>query len=462
MYRRLLTLALLFAGAASPAVARPIRFSAAQTFPSGIAHTASVAVGDFNGDGFPDLAISSTYNWVAVFLNDGDGTFSGPTVYTLTYYVTGQVAVGDFNKDGRLDMAVVGGDEAGNGLAFFAGKGDGTFDAPQYFPTILAQSEITAVAADFNRDGKLDVFTGGNCGSELIVGDGKGNFSDGAIVDACGMGLAVADFNGDGYLDAALAQTFGHGGINIALGNGDGTFQSPQFYSETGEPNAIASGDFNRDKKLDLAVTGYESDTIAILQGNGDGTFTPGTEWFAGFSPSAVAVADFNADGKPDLAVSDYGGGGVTILPGKGDGTFPKYFSLLTASGSSDVAAVDLNGDGSPDLVVVNNGNDSVSVLLNMEGTFIELTTSSNPSHAGQPVTFTASVQGSVNKSSLPTGKIIFKDGTKALGHVSLSDGQASLTTSALKTGVHNITANYGGNGKFNKNQSTVLVQTVQ
>src|ERR1035438_10017398 len=132
MYRRLLTLWLFFVLPASIAVARPIRFASPQTFPSGITHTARVAVGDFNGDGYPDLAISSTYNWVAIFLNNGDGTFGGPTVYTLSYYVTGQVAVGDFNHDGKLDLAVVGGDEAGNGLAFFAGKGDGTFDAPQY------------------------------------------------------------------------------------------------------------------------------------------------------------------------------------------------------------------------------------------------------------------------------------------------------------------------------------------
>lgn len=460
MHRRSLILAFVLLNGI--ALARPIRFSPAQSFPSGITHTARVAVGDFNGDGYPDLAISSTYNWVAIFLNNGDGTFGGPTVYTLTYYVTGQVAVGDFNRDGHLDLAVVGGDEAGNGLAFFAGNGDGTFAAPKYFATILARSEITAVAADFNRDGNLDVFTGGNCASELIVGDGKGNFSDGAIVDACGLGLAVADFNRDGYLDAALAQAYGQEAVNIVLGNGNGTFQSPQLYSETGEPGAMATGDFNRDGNLDLAVTIYQGGTVLILEGNGDGTFTNAGEWYAGPSPSAVAVADFNTDGKLDLAVPNYGGNGITILPGKGDGTFAKRFAFSTALSPSDIAAVDLNLDGSPDMVVVNNGDDSVSVLLNTEGTFIQLRSSSNPSKAGQPVTFTATVRGSVNKSFVPTGTIVFKDGSKTLGHVLLSQGQASLTTSALKTGVHNITANYAGDGKFNKNQSLVLVQTVQ
>lgn len=460
--RSRLPLALLVLLVAATSAARPIRFASPQTFPSGIAHTSRVAVADFNGDGYPDFAISSTYNWVAVFLNNGDGTFSAPTIYTLSYYVTGQVAVGDFNNDGHLDMAVVGGDEAGNGLAFFAGKGDGTFQPVRYFPTTLARSEITAVAADFNRDGNLDVFTGANCGGELIVGDGKGNFSDGALVNACGEGLSVADFNGDGYPDAALATAFGQEGVNIVLGNGDGTFQSPLFYSETGEPGAMATGDFNSDKKLDLAVTVFQGSTILVLEGNGDGTFTNGGEWYAGPSPSSVAVADFNADGKLDLAVANFGGIGVSILPGKGDGTFSKHSSLSTAPSPSDVAAIDLNGDGSPDLVVVNNGNDSVSVLLNAEGTFIQLTSSQNPSHVGQAVTFTATVQGSVNKSSVPTGKITFKDGTKPLGHIALGQGQASFTTSALKAGNHNITASYNGDAKFNKNDSPVLVQTVQ
>jgi hypothetical protein len=363
----------------SEAVARPIRFASAKTFSSGTTHTAYVAVGDFNGDGYPDLAVSSTYNYVAVFLGRGNGTFTASTTYTLTFYVTGQLVVGDFNGDGKLDMAVVGGDEAGNGLAFFAGNGDGTFQTVKYFPTALARSEISAVAGDFNDDGNLDIFTGGNGASELIVGDGKGNFHDGSLVYVFGFGAAAGDFTQNGNLDVAVTSAFSEGsaspGVNVLLGNGDGTFQSPGFYSVMNEPDLIVAADFNGDKKLDLAVA--DNGAVDILQGNGDGTFTNIGQYYAGVQPGALAAADFNMDGKEDLAVGDFGGDTVTILHGKGDGTFPTYFSIVTAAAPSDVVAADLNHDGSPDLVVVNNGANSVSVLLNSEGTFIHLKSSS-------------------------------------------------------------------------------------
>jgi hypothetical protein len=466
MYHRLLLSAFLSPLLiVSMTAARPIRFAKAQTFPSGITHTSRVAAGDFNGDGYPDLAISSIYNNVAVFLGKGDGTFSGPTTYTVSFYVTGAVAVGDFNSDGKLDMAVVGGDEAGNGLAFFSGNGDGTFTGPTYFATALARSEISAVVGDFNHDGHLDIFTGGNGSSELILGDGKGNFHDGPVVDAFGFDVAVGDFNHDGNLDVAATQAFPSShppGVAVLLGNGDGTFQPPQRYSGMQEAVGITAGDFNGDKKIDLAVTDYASFTIVILQGNGDGTFTNIGQWYAGVQPGSVAAADFNMDRKIDLAVADYGGDGVSVLTGKGDGTFPTLVDVPTAAGPSDVAVVDLNHDGSLDLVVVNHGAESVSVLLNAEGTYVRCRSSLNPSKIGQPVTFTASVRGSVPKLPTPSGTITFKDGSKILAQVHLSQGGGSFTTSTLSKGSHNITATYSGDANFNPNQSAVLIQKVQ
>ncbi|MFZ0228762.1 MAG: FG-GAP-like repeat-containing protein, partial [Mycobacterium sp.] len=446
----------------STAAARPIRFATPKTFSSGVDYTAYVAVGDFNGDGYPDLAISSTYNNVAVFLGKGNGTFGAPTVYTLTFYVTGQLVVGDFNGDGKLDMAVVGGDEAGNGLAFFAGNGDGTFQPVQYFPTTLARSEISAVAGDFNKDCKLDIFTGANGSSELIVGDGKGNFKDGPLVDVFGFGVAAGDFSQNGNLDVALTSAFAEPapGVNVVLGNGDATFHAPAFYSITNEPGSIIAADFNGDKKLDLAVSNGAG--VVILQGNGDGTFTNTGQWNAGYGTAGMAAADFNMDGKVDLAVANFDGNGVTILPGQGNGTFPTSFGIATAAAASDVAAVDLNGDGSTDLVVVNHGANSVSVLLNSEGTFIELKSSSNPGTAGKPVTFTATIKGSIVKSPAPSGTITFKAGTKVLGRVAISDGKASFTTSALDKGSYSITAAYSGNGNFNPNLSKILIEKIQ
>jgi hypothetical protein len=227
-------------------------------------------------------------------------------------------------------------------------------------------------------------------------------------------------------------------------------------------PNGIANGDFNGDKTLDLAVTDYLFNTVVILQGNGDGTFTNIGQWYAGFNPGAVSVSDFNMDGKADLAISDYGSNGVSVLLGKGDGTFPGRLNLVTGNSPSDVAAVDLNHDGSPDLVVVNNVDNTFGVLLNAAGTFVHLTSSPNPSTSGQAVTFTATVQASVDTSFAPSGNVVFMDGSRNLGSAALTNGTASFTTSTLGKRIHSITATYAGDVNFNPTRSNVLIQKVK
>lgn len=445
---------------------RSIHFAAAKTRATGISHSARVVVGDFNHDGKPDLAISSNYNQVAIFLGKGDGTFTGPIIYNLTFYVTGSVAVGDFNKDGNLDLAVVGGDSSGHGLAFLSGKGDGTFNPPVYFTTTLAGASLTAVAGELNQAHNLDLFVGGNGSSEVLLGDGRGHFQDGQFLDGVfGDGVVLGDFRNNGILDAATTQFYppdNSNGVSVLLGDGNGEFASPQAYSGMEEPDAIATGDFNGGNELDLAVGDYLSGTVVILQGKGDGTFTNIGQWFAGPNPGAIAVSDFNLDGKADLAVSDYGGPGVAVLAGEGDGTFPSALLFPTGNGPSDVVAVDLNNDGSPDLVVVNNTDDTFSVLLNAAGTYLYLTSSGNPSLTGQAVTFKATVRGSVVASPIPSGTITFKDGATTLGNVSLASGTASFTISSLSLGTHAITATYSGDANFNPTRSGTLSQTVK
>lgn len=445
--------------------ATEIRFVARKSVATGIVHTSRVAVGDFNGDGKPDLAISSTNNQVAVFLGKGGGAFSGPTVYTLIFNGTGSVAIGDFNNDGKLDLAVVGGDTAGNGLAFLAGNGDGTFGSPVYFKTTLSGASLTAKPADFNRDNNLDLFVGGNGNSEILLGDGKGGFTDGQLANASGFGIAIGDFNGDKKLDIASTQPypyFSANGVSVLLGNGDGTIQAPQGYPGFESPAGIAIGNFNGDKKLDLVVSDYRFNTVVTLIGNGDGTFQNIGQWYAGLNPGSIAVADFNHDQKADLAVTDYTGNTITILPGKGDGSFPGSIFLTAGNGPSDIASVDLNADGSPDLVYVANLDNTFVVLLNAAGDSIHLASSQNPSQAGKPVTFTATFRATVDKTTTPTGKITFRDQASILAVVSLKNRTASFTTSSLNSGLHTIVASYSGDSHFNANKSNTVHQNVK
>jgi len=136
------------------------------------------------------------------------------------------------------------------------------------------------------------------------LGNGNGTFQAPTTYPAGNdpTPIAVADFNGDGKLDLAVADTFA---VAILLGNGDGTFQ-PSTYNNTYGGQSIAIADFNGDGNLDLVLSGQSAGyAVGILLGNGDGTFQPATRFAAGQVPYFVAVGDFNGDGRQDLAVAN-------------------------------------------------------------------------------------------------------------------------------------------------------------
>jgi hypothetical protein len=145
---------------------------------------------------------------------------------------------------------------------------------------------------------------------------------------------------------------------------------------------AVASGDFNGDGIVDLAIVNEADNTVSVLLGKSDGTFAPQVTYATGLGPLAIATGDFNGDGNLDLAVTDGNcvvtkGGTicdvklVSILLGNGDGTFRPHFDFATGTQPSALAAGDFNGDGKLDLAVANTQDNTVSVLLgNGDGTF--------------------------------------------------------------------------------------------
>jgi Calx-beta domain/FG-GAP-like repeat/FG-GAP repeat len=202
--------------------------------------------------------------------------------------------------------------------------------------------------------------------------------------------VVTADFNGDGRLDLAVANTGSHD-VSILLGSGDGAFQAARNYSAAnGSPESLAVGDFNRDGKLDLVTANGGVGEVSVLLGNGNSTFQPARATRTGLSTTiGVAVGDFNADGKLDLAVTGqnpgypggygyYGGyypgtpptGKVAVFMGHGDGTLaaPSYV-YQSDLWFNAIATADFNGDGKPELVWTEQ--DAVGVLLgNGNGTF--------------------------------------------------------------------------------------------
>ena len=182
--------------------------------------------------------------------------------------------------------------------------------------------------------------------------------------------IVVGDFNGDGKVDIAVANT-GSSDVSILLGNGDGTFQPAVNFSAGNSPSAIAVGDFNGDGKLDLAVLQPGANGVAgsvgILLGNGDGTFQAPKTLSLSVTALFLAVADFNLDKKSDLAVGD--SAGLNVFIGNGDGTFQPAKQTALSSNSIGIVTADFNGDSKPDAALVTSAG--IQILLgNGDGTF--------------------------------------------------------------------------------------------
>jgi len=275
-----------------------------------------VVAADVNGDGFLDLiTIPQSTTDVAVLLNNGDGTFAAPVTFFAGESPT-TLAVGDFNGDGKIDVAVT----IQSFVSILLGNGDGTFQSP--LPFVAGTQPWGIAVGDFNGDGKLDIVVGDYGASDIAVifGKGDGTFGKAEIISMSPGGVftvAAGDFNGDGKLDiAALAPGPGGSTMSVLLNNGKGTFSPHASYAVGPIVNgstSLAVSDYNLDGKLDIAVAAGGSNAT-VLFGDGLGAF--GTTTFGsggGTLFTNVVAVDLNGDNKPDLVVTD-GNDGVTVL----------------------------------------------------------------------------------------------------------------------------------------------------
>ena len=497
-------------GAALGAPVSTLGFAAAANYPAG-GSPQSVAVGDFNNDGIPDVVVTnSTDHNVGVFLGNADGTFQSQVTYA-----TGPnpvfIVIADFNSDGALDLAVVDKDFNTHGFSVLLGNGNGTFNGhTEYSIGILGYTPSAAAVGDFNNDGIPDIAVttySGNAVS-VLLGNGTGGFHPPHAFpgDDAPVGIVAADFNGDGFVDLAMADYFG---VGVALSKGDGTFQTVVIYPAGTSPIAVAAGDFNNDGHIDLAVADNYNGTVNVLLGNSNGTFQAQTAYDTGSHPTSVAIADFNADGFQDLVVANNGGNNIGILLGNGNGTFQTQTTYSTPAGTHGVAVGDFNGDVLADIVTANTSG-SASVLLNtvtetataaasisipgggthniyaswpgdashqgstssttaVQGKAISTTTTlSGPSSAvqqGLPVRLVATIQPSSLGNYSPTGSVAFTctscGANSALGSVQVSSASATLTTYSLPLGPNTIVAAYNGGSNFSGSGSNQISVTI-
>ncbi|MGH9495115.1 MAG: FG-GAP repeat domain-containing protein [Candidatus Sulfotelmatobacter sp.] len=378
----------------------------------------SVATGDFNGDGIPDLAVGQSSNdgstGVVVYLGKGDGTFSPGVSYgesTGLAYVT----VADFNGDGKLDIAAT--DVRNDAVQILTGNGDGTFGIGLSIST-GGSDPSNIVSGDFNHDGKTDlaVANGGSGTIAVLLGNGDGSFAGAVSYPTTyyfPQYITAADIDGDGYLDLAVtAYTDGPAAVGVFLANNDnsGTFKPVAYTTLDGNPVFVAFGDLSKDGKADLAVTELDGSTyygfVEVGLGNGDGTFGTlaayPTSTFVAESPrpADIQVSDINGDGNLDLVYVNSGFGTVGIMYGNGDGTLNAPVEFPGNEDNYGLALADLDGDGAIDVVTANDYSGGPSVFLNGSGnatapTYVLATqTSSATVTAGASGTYTLSLAG--------------------------------------------------------------------
>ena len=364
------------------------------------------AIADVNGDGIPDLVNS----WAYVALGEGKGKFGPPVLHPVQVSASGFgpgiVVPAHLRSPGLVDLVVQG----AGAVSVLLNLGKGDFKDGVWTP--LPSQGYCAASADFNGDGKPDVAVNTGQGVSILLGTGLASapLAAGQAITLSNAGcLLTADLNGDHIPDLVVPQP---NAVDAYLNNGDGTFSLKSSTPGSTGIGAVTLGDFNRDGKVDFATTGN-----SLALGNGDGTFqtpvplmvtpppsgfnniaagdlnndgwpdlvlTSGAEFEAaiyillndqhggftqssfnpckkaftlGCNPSEVILADVNGDGNLDLVVGQVSVGGVVVYLGDGKGGFTQSQGLadvLAAPGAVMVA--DLNGDGIPDIGLMEAG----------------------------------------------------------------------------------------------------------
>jgi hypothetical protein len=413
----------------------------------------------FVGDRFP-----VTLSLLSGSLGTGTTIAAAPTSTTFpqTTFNVGNnpvaLAAKDFNGDGLPDIAVA--NQKDNSISILLNNNKGNFTQPSTSPILLGKNETgpAAIASAVLRVSTTAVPTPA---ADLVIANSSSNTvsvllgnGDGTFTEATGSPFAtgkqpsaivIADFDGDGNLDFAVANK-GDNSISVFRGDGGGGFtpfpKSPFVLpnvvagTETG-PVAMVTANFRNRSKPDLAVVNEISNSISILLSNGDNTFD-GTFFEAtnspitvGKTPVAIAAGDFNGDAVPDLAVVNQADNSVTILLSNGDGTFSAATGspLPTATTPAGIVVANFSNSANNDLVVTNQGQGTLGIYVGLGlGTFaprFELNTPASPG---------AIVTADFDSDSLPDVAFTAQESTPNQGEVAVVLDTSGFATGATPT----------------------------
>ena len=367
-------------------------FAAKVDFATG-SNPEAVAIGDFNGDGKPDLVVASTNAMaVSVLLNTTASGALAPSFAAKVDFPAGMgpvsIAIGDLNGDGKPDLAVanVGANTVSVLINTTApGAATPSFAATVDFPT-GASPEYVAFA-DIDGCGRPELAVanfGSNTVSILLDTTPAGGTtpSFAAKVDfPTGEGpvaIAVGDLDGDGRPDLAVANLTSNT-VSLLRDAGGSELAAPTYAAKvdfpTGAgPNSVAIGDLDGDGRPDVAVANRDETTVSLLfNTTATGATVPScaakVDVSTGAGPNFVAIGDLDGDGRADLATANFGSDTVSVVldtaaAGASTPSFAASVDYATGAKPRTVAIGDFDGDGKADLVIGNTSSSSVSVLL--------------------------------------------------------------------------------------------------
>jgi len=327
-------------------------------FGSRVVYDAAAGVGaatlaDLNGDGRSDLATANdTSSTVSTFLTNPGGGFGA----RRDFPTTGQpvaVAAGDFDEDGHLDV-VAATKSVTDPSGLFKGDGVGGLSLVCCSDYYTYSDDV--VVADWNRDGHLDVLLMLNGSSEgevrALEGDGAWSFRPDYVAPAGPRlsEMAVADVNGDGYPDAVMTRDSAavFSTLTAVAGGGGGLFYGRATVGAV--PTDMVLADFDGDGLIDVAVACYGVNAVSVLRGHGDGTFGDRVDYGVGDGPVSLAVADLNRDGAPELLVACERSNEVVILEDLTARATPVLVSLVDSHATSREVELDWAAPGRPNL----------------------------------------------------------------------------------------------------------------
>jgi len=479
-------------------------FQPAVTYATGGYNAYSLAVADVNGDGIPDIVVanecaveSCTNGSVSVLLGSASGTFQPAVSYPTVGQNTYSVAIGDVNGDGKPDLVVanqcVSSSNCTNGsVNVLLGNGDGTFQSalststpfPLDFPAPLA-------LADFNGDGHLDVASGS--GDVLLLGNGDGTFQPPLTLGAFGAGIAAGDVNLDVKSDLAVTNG-SNATILVNISTTVGSSENPAGVGQSVTFTATVAGKFGGTVTFtsgsttlcsNVTLSGGQatcayaglpvgSNTVTatykgdhkLISSNGKIVETIVSQ--ATTATTLVSSVNPSESGKPvtfTARVSSSSGtptGDVQFLNGK-----TVLATVKLKSGSAKYTTSKLP-PGTNVIAAVYEGNSkyygSTSAPVDqvvLASTTTTLTSAPNPSTYGEAVTFTAVVTSSIGPP--PNGETVsFMKGKTVLGTGKLSSGSATFTISTLRVGTTSVTAVYDGDSNFEGSKSNTVKQVVK